>query len=60
MSNPRFILELEPKPGDTVPCEIRLRRALKTLWRCHGFRCVDVKQVNEQGAQVDHSAKGEK
>jgi hypothetical protein len=39
---PVFVLRLTPLPG--VDAIRALRAALKTLLRCHGLRCVSVRQ----------------
>lgn len=45
MSREQFILTLEPTPQGP-PAEIRLRRALKTLLRSFGLRCVNIQENN--------------
>ena len=45
----RFTLVLEAMPVGNVPGMIRLRRALKVVWRCFGLRCIEAKQVPQIG-----------
>jgi hypothetical protein len=41
---PEFLMRFEAERGP-VPCMVRLRRLLKALLRCYGFRLVDVLPV---------------
>ena len=47
---PRYVLTLEAAPGSDVT--LRLRCALKSLWRRHGLRCLSIRQVGPAG-EVD-------
>jgi hypothetical protein len=42
-----YVVRLRPLKKD-VPANIRIRRALKTLLRCFGFRCVNVIEVDQE------------
>jgi hypothetical protein len=54
---PRFVLTLEPLPGDDPPVFIRLRAALKTLLRAFRFRCVQIQEIPPESDQHEVSNK---
>ncbi len=45
----RWTITLRPLPGWNVPGAARIRRALKTLLRSYGLKCVEIRQ----GGQAD-------
>ena len=49
-TRPRYVVTLEAAPGQDVA--LRLRCALKALWRRFGLRCLSVRQVDPAG-EVD-------
>ena len=49
-TRPRYHLILEAAPGSDPT--LRLRCALKALWRRHGLRCLSIRQVGPAG-EVD-------
>lgn len=50
---PRYLLTLQPTPDKTDPDGIRrLRRALKSLLRCFGLRCVRIEPDPNQQHQA--------
>jgi hypothetical protein len=62
MDRPVFHLTLEALPregrsGEPIPAEVRLRLALKTLWRAFGLRCRDCRTV-EPEPEEEPTAKG--
>lgn len=46
MSQKSFIIELRDDGRFPQPVVIRLRLALKTLLRCFGFKCLEIREAN--------------
>lgn len=49
---PSYTLTLTPVSGWSVPPSVRLKRALKTLLRGFGLRCVRIGEADEQHHEV--------
>jgi hypothetical protein len=48
----KFVVELEALPDD-APAHVRVRAALKHLWRSHKLRCRSVVQVKGGGSPAE-------
>ncbi len=60
MTHQRYHLELValegwPSNGETIPPEVRLRVALKSLLRRHGLRCVEARAIEPNATRTERN-----
>ena len=48
---PRYRLVLEASDSD-LPADVRVKRALKVLWRSFALRCVGIRQTKSEQRKV--------